>query len=345
MEALIVSRKNQDGYGGLSRFFAEFITHYPETSLTISPRTFYNFFKIPIYNFSVIYLCDATLLPLGIILKAILKKPLLITAHGLDLTYPNPLYQFLLKKALPKTDGVILDSYPAKKLIVKFDYPKEKIFVVNPGVSIDHLKNDQPINLPDLKGKLVLTTVGNLVLRKGHAWFIKNVLKALPDNFIYLIVGNGPEKKNLKFKIKNLKLEERVFLLGQLTHPELGFVLKNTDIYVCPNQKQQNNFESFGIANGEAAALGLPVVASRVDGIPDVIRNNKNGLLIDPNPSSFIKTLLELKNSKKRQQIGQTAGLFTKKNLSWKKTTQKYIKVFSTLYDKNQLYSLHTYSN
>lgn len=328
MRAIIISRKNEGGYGGLSRFFAEFVTHYPKESIIISPKNFYNILKIPFKRIGVIYLCDATLLPLGVILKTILKKPLIVTAHGLDLTYPNPFYQFMLRKALKKVDAIILDSQPARKLLNRFNFPKDRIFVIHPGISTDHLSVIKKLKIPAIKNKLVLTTVGNLVSRKGHFWFIENVLKKLPNNFTYFIVGDGPERKNLKFKIRNLKLEKRVFLLGRLTHPQLSFVLKNTHIYISPNQATYKNFESFGIAAGEAAALGLPVVASNVDGIPGAIKHGKNGLLVNPDTASFIKTLIQLKTTKKRMLLGSKARVFTLKHHTWTKAIQKYLKIF-----------------
>lgn len=322
MRALIISRKNREGYGGLNRFFAEFVAHYPKASLTISPRNFYNIFKIPFNRLDVIYLCDATLLPLGIILKTMLKKPLFVTAHGLDLTFPNHLYQLMLNKILPKSDGVILDSNPARKLISKFNLPKDKIFVINPGVSTDHLTNSKAIKLPNVKNKTVLLTVGNLVNRKGHVWFIKNVFPKLPHNFIYVVIGDGPKRDEITALIDNLHLKKRVILLGRLSNMQLSFVFKRADIYICPNQKEADNFESFGIATAEAVAMGLPVIASRVDGIPEAIKSGKNRLLVNPKPSSFIDALKDLKNLKKRPP---------KKYNNWEKSLQKYLEVFNTV--------------
>lgn len=328
MKVLFISRKKSDGYGGLSRFYTELSANFPSIHYNLSPQSLATFLKLPYLRLTHIYLCDATLLPLGVLLKSILNKPLIVTAHGLDLTFTNPLYQMLLRWLLPKTDAIVLDSNPAKSLLDGFNL-SQPVEIINPGVSIKHLRKSKAFSLPNLGGKIALATVGNLVKRKGHGWFIENVFTKLPKGFIYLIVGDGPERNSILKMIKKFHLKKRVFLLGRLTNPQLSFVLKNTDIYVCPNQKTKQNFESFSIATAEAAALGLPVVASRVDGIPEAIRHGKNGLLVSPNAFSFINTLTQL-NSKKRQLLSSKARAFTLKYHSWNKAIQKYLKVFQT---------------
>ena len=79
--------------------------------------------------------------------------------------------------------------------------PKEKVEVIPVGLESDDVEifSEEKksaimtrINIP-VKGKFVLITVGRLVKRKGHAWFIEHVLKNLPNHYIYLIAGDGPE--------------------------------------------------------------------------------------------------------------------------------------------------------
>lgn len=315
MKILFVSRKSSQGIGGLSRFYATLSSHFSQS-----------FFKS-----DLIHLCDATLLPLGVLLKLIFRKPLTVTVHGLDIIYPNKIYQTMLKVLLPKVDAVILDSRPTRPLLDKFHLKKETIFVINPGISLVHLRPSEKVALPALDKKIVLLTVGNLVLRKGHVWFLKNVFPKLSSNFVYIIVGEGPQNKLIQHTIKYLNLESKVFILGRITNLQLAFVFKKADIYVCPNQRTGGDFEGFGIACGEAAAMGLPVVASNVDGIPDIIKDGKNGLLVDPTPQAFIKPINELKDPFLRKKLGTEAKIYTKNHYNWQKTATEYIKVFESL--------------
>lgn len=324
MRVLIISRKKKTDIGGLARFYNELSSRFPKS--TLKP--------------DLIHLCDATLLPLGIILKLILQKPLTLTAHGKDLTFPNPLYQLIIKLLLPSASAIILDSQAALHLISRFGISPRKIFVIPPGISITHLnfpnhlypERSRRAYLPNLKAKFILLTVGNLVLRKGHVWFLRKVLRKLPKKFVYLIAGEGPQKDNIEHTIRRLRLSSRVFLVGRITNSQLAHLYQTAHIYVCPNQHIEGDFEGFGIAAGEAAAMGLPVVASAVDGIPEVIRDGKNGILVQPSPQAFIEAIEKLRNHITRKRLGQKAKIYTRKYYNWQKVAQKYKKVWQSIF-------------
>lgn len=318
--------------GGLSRFFAYLTSNFPKPYDIISPDSLINVLHIPDKNIDVIHCCDATLLPFGIFLKVLLKKSLTVTAHGRDLTYGNVLYQFMLRLLLPRADAVIIDSRAAKNLLSPFKISPGRIFLIHPGISIDHFRLIEDMELPTLKGKIVLLTVGNLVPRKGQVWFIDNVFSKLPDTFAYVIVGDGPQKDRIQRALeKDTRIRKRVFLLGRVTDPLLAFLYKTSDVYVCPNQTEKHNFEGFGIAVGEAAAMGLPVVASDVDGIPDIIVHQKNGLLVKPLASAFRDVILKLSNPLLRKKLGERASRYTRGHFSWNKTVEKYRSVYRNL--------------
>ncbi len=335
MKVLFISRKKRDGFGGLSRFAIELQNHLPVTSYLLSPDSLMPLLKLPLLKVDLVYLGDATLLPLGIALKFLLRKPLILTAHGLDLTYQNFFYQLMLKRLLPRVDCLVLDSTSSIRLLKEFFVESDKICVINPGVSISHLTNPRAMNLPKSNDKIVLLTVGNLVKRKGQAWFISNVFIKLPQKFIFIIVGDGPEIYSIRSLIQKLSLQDRVYLLGKLSHDELADVFRKTDIYVSPNQEISGNFEGFGIASGEAAAMGLPVIASRVDGIPEAIKHRKNGWLVSSRPADFIKAIRRLEDPLLRKMSGQKAEQFTLKNYSWEKAANKYFKTFQEAVGKN----------
>lgn len=334
MNILFISRKKPTDMGGLSRFTQELTSRFPKPNYLWTSSEFFGFFKIPFRKIDLIHLSDATLFPLGVLIKTIIHKPLVVTAHGLDLAYPNIIYQAMLHLTTPRAHAFILDSSPIKKLLTPFPIRIDQISIINPGISIEHLKKSEVIQLPINNGKTVLVTVGNLVPRKGHLWFIRNVLTKLNRKFVYLIVGDGPERNKIKLQINKLQMNDRVFLLGQLSNPQLTYVLRNSDIYVCPNRKDKGNFEGFGIAVGEAAAIGLPVVASQVDGIPEIINDNKNGWLIDPDPKAFFSTINKVNRMKNIMKFRKSASTFTQKNYSWDKTVKKYVKLFQEVVDK-----------
>jgi len=322
VKVLFISRKNSQGYGGLSRFYAELSSRFPKSILKPD----------------LIHLCDATLLPLGFILKLIYRKPMTVSIHGLDLVYPNRIYQTILRALLPKADAIIAISLPTLQLLEQFNLKKSQLFVIPNGISTSHLNfpnlPDSP-DLPNLKSKIILLTVGNLVLRKGHVWFLRKVFRKLSSQFIYIIVGEGSQREVIERTIKRLRLTSRVNLVSRVDNSELAYLYQTAHIYVCPNQAIEGDFEGFGIAAGEAAAMGLPTVASNVDGIPQVIRDGKNGILVESTPQAFIEAINRLKSPVIRKKLGQKAKIYTQKHYSWQKTIREYTKIFQEVVGKN----------
>src|SRR3989338_2725392 len=100
-----------------------------------------------------------------------------------------------------------------------------------------------------------------------------------------------------------------------------------------PNQSITNDLEGFGIVALEAGLLGIPVLASGVDGIPDAVVHRKNGLLVPPaGPLSFINLIEKLgSDSKLRKKISIGAAEYVKRHYSWDVVIKKYIKVFARL--------------
>ncbi len=335
MKVLFVSRKKLKSIGGLARFSDGLVLHFLDSSLVLTPENLVGIFKLPFFRPEIMHLCDATLLPVGIILKAIFRKPLSLTAHGLDVTYATPIYQRMIKRLLPKADAVIVDSKALKPIVEKYHVSRQKIHIIHPGISIEHLKNSIDLRFPMMDGNINLLTVGNLVRRKGQRWFIEQVMTKLSPDFNYLIVGDGPERKSIEKLIRGLKLGGRVHLFGQLNDSCLSYLMKKTDIYVCPNIKEEGNFEGFGIAAGEAAAMGLPVVASDVDGISEIIHNEENGWLVEKEPEMFISAIIKLRKQTLRDSLGRKAKIYTRKNFRWEKTLREYQEVFQELIYKN----------
>lgn len=331
MSILFISRKRPSDYGGLSRFTNELSRRFPKTNYLLVVTSLRSWIAIPWKKIDLIHLCDLSLLPIGVMIKTIIHRPLTATVHGLDLVYPNNFYQKIIKFFSPKIHALIVDSPLLEKNLVNLPLTIKKEIVINPGISIDHLKKTEPFKIPiNIKGKKVLLTVGNLVKRKGQFWFIKNVMTKLNKDYVYLIVGDGPERSRIQSLIRHMSLMSQISLIGQIDNQKLAWLYQQTDIYICPNQKIPHDFEGFGIAAGEATALGVPVIASRVDGLPKVIHDRKNGLIVDPTPEAFIKAI------KKISQIKFIKN-YTLKSLNWDKTIKEYSQVFKEVIDKTPL--------
>lgn len=151
---------------------------------------------------------------------------------------------------------------------------------------------------------VLIGTVAILRVKKGHA----DLLRAVPDIFTkfpgvhFVIAGDGPQTGNLQKLIAELGLESRVHMLG--LRRDVTNILQSLDIFVLPTHQ-----EALGTAFIEAGATGLPVVATAVDGVPEVVVDGETGILVPardvPALSGAISRLLG--DSQLRRCLGEAA--------------------------------------
>jgi len=291
----------------------------------------------------VIYLQDGLLSPLGVILK-LFRIPIVITIHGLDITYKNKVYQFVVPRCVAQLDNVICISQATKEECMHRGISKDKLSIVPNGISddffienkdVDQLKemlaNELNINLTDKK---IILSVGRLVERKGLHWFIENVIpkiKKQRQDFVYLIVGDGTFKEKIRESIKENNLKDCVYMVGKVDDACLKTLYNAADVFVMPNIPVKGDMEGFGIVLLEAASCGISIVASNIEGIKDAIKDGKNGFLIEVfNFGRFVEVINKLlDNNEKKQKNGTNVRTFTLQNYEWKKVAEEYVDCFA----------------
>ncbi|CAG0935230.1 glycogen synthase [Thermoflexales bacterium] len=147
----------------------------------------------------------------------------------------------------------------------------------------------------------VAGAIARLELQKGLVYFIQAmpvVLQQVPDAH-FIISGDGPLREALCTEAEQQGVSSRVHFTGW--ESEVGRVLSVLNIMVTPSL-----WEAFGIVNLEAMACGVPIVASRVNGIPEVVRDNETGLLVPPaDPAKLAQAIIDLMNDQERRhQMG-----------------------------------------
>lgn len=283
-------------------------------------------YLIPSKKINHIHLGDALLSPLGLVLKTIFGIKTTVTINGLDIVFKFPPYQFIVPRCVAKLDKVICISNATLDKCIERGIPKEKCIVIPCGVypgqfKIKATKKDlEEIVGESLETKKVIITVGRLVKRKGVYWFIKKVFPNLNRNIIYLVVGEGPEKNRIEKLVSRLKLEERVFLLGEVPEGDLKVIYNTSDLFVMPNIKVKGDIEGFGIVALEASSSGLPVIASDIEGIRNSVVKEKTGRLLNSmNHKEFIKAISNSDFRKKNIEK------YVERNFSWDKIGKKYL--------------------
>lgn len=287
-------------------------------------------------RYDIIVIGDALLSPLGIFFRALTSTPTICIAHGLDITFPNALYQSLISSSLRQMDRVICVSEYTRQQCICRGIEALRLKVIPNGVP-PSLSLDKKESLAFLRKKgiaispehKILLTVGRLVKRKGVSEFLKNVFVSLQKeypNIMYLIVGEGECKKRISNIINEFYLGEQVLLLGGVSDEILNHLYAISDIFVMPNIEVSGDSEGFGIVALEASSHKVPVVAYSVDGLKDSVQEAVNGLLAPAANSDMLREKIAylLQNDELRMELGRRAQEFSKK-FSWQTIAGYYL--------------------
>jgi len=199
-------------------------------------------------------------------------------------------------------------------------------------VSVSLEKLERLVGFP-LKDRKIIITIGRLVKRKGVGFFVSEVLTELVKEFpdiCYLVIGDGPERGNIEDIIRSNKMSSHAVLLGYVDDETLALVKEIASLFVMPNIPVEGDMEGFGIVALEAAVAGLPVVASRLEGIKEAVTDGENGILIEPGDApGYINVLRRLLlDERYRMYLGEKGKAFAVSNFSWETIANRYYSIF-----------------
>ena len=198
---------------------------------------------------------------------------------------------------------------------IKNRYQK-KVEVIPNGVNTKLFKPNPEVRkkmrqLLGLENKKVLISVGRIVGWKGYQLVIK-ALKTLPEDYVYVLIGEGEYLKELKTLANKLNLTNRVIFLGAKKHEELPKFYLIGDVFVQPSI----GHEAFGITIIEAMACGLPVVGSKSGGIKELVKNGYNGFLFEVGSVEQLSEKVK-KAFENKEKFGINGREFVKTHFSW----------------------------
>ena len=250
-----------------------------------------------------VHLGDGLLAPLGVALRSLTGATVSVTVNGRDIAYDFTPYQLVIPRALSRLDKVVCVSEAIARECIARGVPSEKCVVVPNGVYPSEFRvsvgREELTRIlgRDVRDRKLLITVGRLVRKKGVAWFVANVLPRLSDDVLYVIVGEGPERSAIEEAARVTGVAERVFLLGAIARDDrrLKVMYGAADAFVMPNVRVRGDMEGFGIVALEAASAGLPVIASRVEGVQDAVIEGETGRLVESESAdAFVAAIGEL---------------------------------------------------
>ncbi|MFH1841343.1 MAG: glycosyltransferase family 4 protein [Candidatus Nealsonbacteria bacterium] len=272
---------------------------------------------------------------LGTILKKIFKKELIVEIHGDWQEGPflskKRKLAFLERKFIPFLAKTSLKNADKVRAISNFTIEKAKsisknkpYFIFPTFTDLNSFFKEKDLAL----GNFILF-VGQLQKVKGIEYLIdafSEISKEFP-NFKLVLVGEGQEESNLKSKISDLKLEEKVEFKGKLSLFQTKETMKGCYCLVLPSLS-----EGLGRVLIEAMALEKPVVGSRIGGIIDLVKEGQNGFLFEVGNSSQLAEKLRalLRDRDLAFEMGKKGKEFAKSNFSNENYINSYLKMINS---------------
>jgi teichuronic acid biosynthesis glycosyltransferase TuaC len=271
-----------------------------------------------------------------------LKKPVVLTGLGCDVNlYSTMLFRrFQIVRALHQAAGITVVSNHMKRRIVSLGIGGERVAVIPNGVDLklfDVMERERVRNSLKLSGQSrIVLTIGTQDQVKGTKYLIEAfdmLRKRKMEHLLLILIGDGPLRRSLISMSKEFGICESVVFLGKRPHDELPLWLNAADVFCLPSLR-----EGYPNVVLEALACGVPVAATDVGGIPEMI--NDNGILSPPGDSKTLCENLEfcLSNRWDRNAIRTTFGGF-----SWMECARMYFETYLRVVKANRV-SMESYA-
>ncbi len=242
--------------------------------------------------------------------------------------YVNPLIKFRVHWS-KKADYYVAQTQSIRDELLELGIEEKKIFTQPNGVDVEKFV---PANFSKEKDKVVFLYVGRIVARKGLMEFVEVWKKLINSNkgLLWQIVGSGENQKDsveekLRKLIKECKLSHSVVFLGE--HKDILPLLNAADVFVYPSTHPE------GVANSiiEAMACCLPILATNIGGINEIITNGRNGFLANNELElyKYAKTLAE--SSTIREKMGEQARKGVIEKYDIKSVAVNYSKIYENI--------------
>lgn len=221
------------------------------------------------------------------------------------------IYNKLLNKHFKQVKVVIVENGIDESL---YDYDTDRTNINNP-FPIDNTNK-------------VFAVIGRLFPDKAHRYFIEafsDIKKAYPTS-VALIIGEGPSEEEIRKQIVDLKLEDSVFLCG--VREDMMYVYRNTDYLVLPSLT-----EGLPYVLLEAMLFKVPVLATDVGGIPNIIINGVTGYLIPPGDVQSLKNGMEkmLNDPEKIRDMSEEGYKLVMEKYSARRMAEDYRRLYDSM--------------
>ena len=266
----------------------------------------------------------------GFLAKKLLKKPHIVWGRGIDVYDPGLLMKPFSKLVLQNADTVIALTKDMKGKIQEIC--NREIRVIPNGIDLQEFNSTRRNGMQykrqaDTDEKLIIY-IGRFRSNKGVNYLIEamNIIRQKNQCVRLLLGGDGPEEENLKYLTRQLKLGCNIDFLGQIPNKQVPQYMAAAYVFVLPSLN-----EGFPNVVLEAMASGLPIIASKVGGLPEIIKEGENGFLVEPrNPGQIAEKVLLLLQNTELRKIISTNNKEKAKVYSWESVIDSLEEVYQS---------------
>ncbi|MCJ7793334.1 glycosyltransferase family 4 protein [Candidatus Bathyarchaeota archaeon] len=269
------------------------------------------------------------------------SKPFVLTQHNTFIEYDSIFDNIerlndlsIGKETLKEADKIIAVSNATKNYVLSLGAKPEKVKVLHNGVDLVRFRplsgkrEEMRRKLGISQNSTVVLTVRRLVYKNGIDTLIESANIAVKKNpkIIFLVVGKGPDLNKVQMKIKQLGIENNFRFTGFVKDEDLPFYYNAADFFVLPSKSG----EGLPLVALEAMACGLPVIATNVGGISEILMEDY-GKLVPPNqPELLAKAVLEFSNIDLSSRKKEIRAVMEEK-YSWDKNVETLIEIYEEL--------------
>jgi glycosyltransferase involved in cell wall biosynthesis len=269
------------------------------------------------------------------------SKPFVLTQHNTFIEYENfwntveRLNDFVVGKAvLKEADKIIAVSNATMRYVLSLGADPEKIELLYNGVDLERFKPLTGVKdavrekLGISKNAVVVITVRRLVYKNGVDTLIDSAKIAIKKNpkLVFLVVGEGPDFAEVKARIEQLGIRSNFRLTGFVSDEDLPLYYNTADFFVLPSKSG----EGLPLVALEAMACELPVVATKVGGISEVMMEDYGRIVPPDNPDALAEAVCEFSH---RELSALKNGLRARieQKFSWDKNVEKLVAIYEEL--------------
>ena len=276
---------------------------------------------------------DLAVLPIGAAAARLHRLPLVLTIHT---SLRHTLAVGDLRSALLKTIGGLIERWGEHsaeavsvitsrlhRLLLSDGVDENRVHLLPPGVDPSLFEGPFEDPFAGIRRPRVLF-VGRLAPQKGVSTLVEAAGLLKDPSARILLVGDGPERPKLERDAERLGVDDRLHFVGFFAHDRLPAVFAHADLLVLPSL-----YEELGTVLLEAMQAALPIVASKTGGIPDVIENGVNGMLVPPGDPEALARAIDCLLADRKLACRLSEGAQERaKDYDWEVLAERVLRVY-----------------